>query len=53
VSAEEAEKMLAMTDDRNLTVRTYNQALAGEIFSRLKDHSALLSRWIVAMRRGL
>lgn len=53
LSDEDAEQILAMADDRNLTVHTYNQALASEIFARLAGHSALLTRWIDAMRRKL
>lgn len=40
--AARARQLLAMVDDRNLTVRTYNEQLAEEINSRLSDHALLL-----------
>jgi nucleotidyltransferase substrate binding protein (TIGR01987 family) len=42
---------LAMTDDRNLTVHTYNEELARRIAAELGGYAALLGRWIEAMRR--
>ncbi|HWR45821.1 HI0074 family nucleotidyltransferase substrate-binding subunit [Sporomusa sp.] len=36
---------LKMADDRNLTVHTYNEALAVEIYSRLHAYSVLLRCW--------
>jgi nucleotidyltransferase substrate binding protein (TIGR01987 family) len=40
---------LAMADDRNLTARTYNEALAEAIFARLGEHAALLGLWLGRM----
>ena len=40
---------LAMADDRNLTVHTYNEALAGVLFARLDGHAALLDRWLASL----
>jgi nucleotidyltransferase substrate binding protein (TIGR01987 family) len=37
---------LAMADDRNLTVHTYNEELAEEIAGRLPTHAALLRQWV-------
>ncbi|HML34188.1 MAG TPA: hypothetical protein PKC64_15325 [Sporomusa sphaeroides] len=34
-----------MADDRNLTVHTYNEALAVEIYSRLHAYTELLRCW--------
>ncbi|KHD05247.1 nucleotidyltransferase [Candidatus Thiomargarita nelsonii] len=34
---------LAMTDDRNLTSHTYNESLADNIFSKIKDYHTLMS----------
>lgn len=42
----EAERALAMVDDRNLTVHTYDEELAGLLGGRLKDHAALLRLWL-------
>ncbi len=41
----EAEAALAMADDRNQTVHTYNEALAAAIFGRLSDHRRVLETW--------
>ena len=38
-----------MTDDRNLTVHTYNEALAREVYIRLSAHAAILGTWLGAM----
>ena len=39
-----------MADDRNLTVHTYDEALAEEIFKRLPGHADLMDRWLSGMR---
>jgi nucleotidyltransferase substrate binding protein (TIGR01987 family) len=49
----EAEAALSMSDDRNLTVHTYNEALARAIFARLASHLALLERWVSEMQGRL
>lgn len=49
----EAADALAMADDRNLTVHTYNEALAHAIFARLAGHLALMERWVVGMGQRL
>lgn len=41
LSEEEAERWLAMADDRNLTSHTYIEAVAKAIFGRLSDHREL------------
>jgi hypothetical protein len=41
-----------MADDRNLTIHTYNQALAEEIFSRLAGHARTLDAWLDSRERG-
>ena len=48
-----AEAALAMANDRNLTVHTYNEALAREVYGRLSRHAALLDAWPGAMYAGL
>lgn len=40
------ERALAMVDDRNLTVHTYNEQLAAAIYGRLGDHARLLRSWL-------
>lgn len=45
-SDEQAVDALQMVNDRNLTVHTYNESLASEIYERLKQHSELLRLWI-------
>jgi nucleotidyltransferase substrate binding protein (TIGR01987 family) len=42
---------LAMADDRNLTVHTYNEELAKRIFADLDGYAGLMERWIAAMER--
>lgn len=44
-----ARQVLAMVDDRNLTVHTYNEPLAEEISSRLAGHAMLLQHWLDRM----
>lgn len=43
---EETIQALRMVDDRNLTVHTYDEALAMEIYERLKHHLGLLRAWL-------
>jgi nucleotidyltransferase substrate binding protein (TIGR01987 family) len=49
----QARTAMQMADDRNLTVHTYNEDLAEEIYSRLPDYSELMSEWHGAIRRRL
>jgi len=42
-------QVLAMVDDRNLTVHTYNEQLAEEIDSRLPGHALQLRHWLDQM----
>ena len=51
--AARARQLLAMVDDRNLTVHTYNEQLAEEINSRLSDHALLLQHWLDQMAARL
>ena len=46
---------LEMVRDRNLTVHTYNERLADEIFARLGGYLALMDAWLSAIeqRAGL
>lgn len=44
---------LEMTDDRNLTVHTYNEALSKTIYRRLADYARLMGEWLAGMEEGL
>jgi len=46
----QAEAAIAMMNDRNLTVHTYDEDTAKALFSRLPDHATLLESWVLAMR---
>jgi nucleotidyltransferase substrate binding protein (TIGR01987 family) len=48
----QALEALQMAQDRNLTVHTYNEALADRIYSRLPGYAALLDQWLAAMSGG-
>lgn len=37
---------LKMTDDRNLTIHTYNEELSIQIFERIPDYYILLRDWM-------
>ena len=41
---------LEMVDDRNLTVHTYNEALASEIFVRTRYYVTLLRQWVESIK---
>ena len=43
LSAEETIQALAMADDRNKTVHTYIESVAVQIYSQLREYSALLT----------
>lgn len=40
---------LEMVRDRNLTVHTYNERLAGEIFARLPAYMGMMESWLQAL----
>ncbi len=40
---------LEMVDDRNLTVHTYNEAVAEQIFRNLDRYAKLLAHWLSVM----
>ncbi|MEK7451760.1 MAG: nucleotidyltransferase substrate binding protein [Patescibacteria group bacterium] len=46
---EDDEKWILMMDDRNLTVHTYNQELAKEIYNRLSGYIPLLNALYVKL----
>lgn len=45
-------RALKMVDDRNLSVHTYNEALAEAIFARLDEHAHVMAVWLERMARG-
>ena len=49
LSEDQARSAMRMAQDRNLTVHTYNEALADEIFARLPGHASLLDAWLAAI----
>lgn len=53
LSDREAEAALAMADDRNQTVHTYNEAVAVAIFGRLPSHLRVLETWHDTIARRL
>ena len=46
VRGDDLENLFVMVDDRNLTVHTYRESLAEELFGKLPDHLALMKRVI-------
>ncbi|MGA1857488.1 nucleotidyltransferase substrate binding protein [Azospirillum sp. 11R-A] len=53
LTEEQTELALAMMNDRNLTVHTYDEEKAEDLFSRLPSHAALIESWISAMRSAI
>ncbi len=49
LSEDEARRMFEVARDRNLTVHTYNEELAEEIFARLPGHAAILAEWLTRL----
>ena len=52
LTEEQARTVLAMARDRNLTVHTYNEELADQIYARLPAHTTLMDAWLDAMERA-
>ena len=48
-----ASQALAMIDDRNLTVHTYNEALADQIYLRLRGYVSLMQSWLSQMEKRI
>ncbi len=46
LDAEQTVSALQMADDRNLSVHTYNEKLAVEIYSRLHSYQSVFSAWL-------
>ncbi len=50
---ETAEKIMGIANDRNLTVHTYKEEFAIQLYSRLSNHAALLRRWLVEIQKRI
>ena len=46
---EQAESALSMTDDRNLVIHVYREAVASDLETRLDLHAMTLAAWLGAM----
>lgn len=53
LTEEQTEAAMAMMNDRNLTVHTYDEEKAEELFSRLPAHAVLIESWISAMQSAI
>lgn len=53
LNEEQGRMVLSMARDRNLTVHTYNQELADQIYSRLAGYAALMEGWLAALASPL
>ncbi len=53
LTEDEARRMFEVAQDRNLTVHTYNEELAEEVFARLPGHAALLTRWLARLEERM
>ena len=51
VTEDEAKELLKMIDSRNLTVHTYHEATAEEIFSRLENYCNLMTQVVERIER--
>jgi len=52
LDADEAQLALQMIDDRNLTVHTYNEPLAQQIYNRLFAYRDLLIKWTERLKEN-
>ena len=50
---ETAEKIIKMVNDRNLTVHTYKEEFAIQLYYRLAGHAALLRAWLAEIQRRM
>ncbi len=48
---ETARKFMGMVDDRNLTVHTYREEFAIQLYQRLANHAALLRQWLAGIQK--
>jgi len=50
---ETAEKNMGMANDRNLTVHTYKEEFAVQLYTRLANHAALLRLWLTEIQKRI
>ncbi|BCJ86952.1 HI0074 family nucleotidyltransferase substrate-binding subunit [Effusibacillus dendaii] len=50
---EETAMGLELVDDRNLSVHTYNEALAEMIFGRLPQYAVLMKKWLDEIKQRM
>jgi len=53
LTEDQARKAMTTADDRNLTVHTYNESLADQIYSRIAEHSAIMDAWLAAVEEKI
>lgn len=53
LTEDQAALALEMADDRNLTVHTYNESVAKQIYERLPRYAGLVETWMKAMENRL
>jgi len=49
LNEQQSRTAMSMARDRNLTVHTYNEKLAEQIYSRLPAYAGLMEHWLAAM----
>jgi len=52
VNEEELKYLLKMVDDINLTVHTYNEELAEELFNRFQDYANLMKKVVENFKKS-
>ncbi len=52
IGEDELGKLLSMVDDRNMTVHTYNEDLAEDLFSRLELYSKLMRKVVSKLKEA-
>ena len=50
---ETAQKLMRIVGDRNLTVHTYKESFAIQLYSRLAGHAALLRLWLSEIQKRI
>ena len=53
LAGDDTRTALLLVDDRNLSVYTYNEALAETLFARLAGHAEALEVWLDALERAI
>jgi nucleotidyltransferase substrate binding protein (TIGR01987 family) len=52
LTVEHAKWAMVMVDDRNMTSHTYNESLAIELVTRLKEHLVVLTSWLTSIKKS-